>query len=312
MKKLFRSTTFLAIVAAWLWSTAFVGVKIGLEYHTPLQFAGVRFFLSGFFLFIFLGQHKRFIKEIKAHWKFVIWVSIVQVFMQYALFYSGLDLVPGALGAMVIGSSPLFVAIVAHFAFHNDKLTLMKTFSILIGVTGIAIITLGRSKVEMKGDLEWLGILLLLTNNLIAGYANVLVSKSPSSLSPLTISSSTLITGGLMLIIVSVPVEGITTGPFPPEYFAALAWLSFLSAAAISIWFVLLKRPGVKVSILNVWKFLIPVSGAILSWLMLEDEHPDLISIIGMVVIALSLITLSISNRRQLNHEKASMANNPA
>src|SRR5690554_6940274 len=110
MKKLFRSTTFLAIVAAWLWSTPFVGVKIELEYHTLLQFAVVRFFFSGFFLFIFLGVLKRFINEIKAHWNFVIWVSIVQVFMQYALFYIGLDLVPGALGAMVIGSSPLFVA----------------------------------------------------------------------------------------------------------------------------------------------------------------------------------------------------------
>lgn len=307
MKNLLKSTTFLAIVAAWLWSTAFAGVKIGLEYHTPLQFAGVRFFISGVCLAIFLGRYNQLFHEVRTHWKFIIWVSVIQVFMQYALFYSGLNLVPGALGAMVIGSSPLFVAIVAHFAFHNDKMTPMKTLSILIGVTGIAIITLGRSQVEMKGELEWLGVLLLLTNNLIAGYANVLVSKSPSSISPLTISSSTLIIGGLMLFVVSVPVEGITTGPFPVEYFIALAWLSFLSAAAISIWFVLLKRPGVKVSILNVWKFLIPVSGAIISWLILEDEHPDLISIIGMMVIALSLITLSISNRRQINQEKASL-----
>ena len=185
--------------------------------------------------------------------------------MQYALFYSGLNLVPGALGAMIIGSSPLFVAIVAHFAFLNDKMTPMKTLSILIGVSGIAIITLGRSQVEVKGELELLGIVLLLTNNLVSGYANVLVSKSPENLSPLTISSATLVIGGLMLLLVSIPVEGINTGPFPAEYFAALAWLSFLSAAAISIWFVLLKRPGVKVSVLNVWKFLIPVSGAVLS-----------------------------------------------
>jgi drug/metabolite transporter (DMT)-like permease len=300
MKNIVNSTTFLALVATWLWSTAFAGVKIGLEYHSPLQFAGIRFFISGVLIFILFGNYRRFFQEIKANLKLVLWLSLIQIFAQYALFYSGLNLVPGALGAMIIGSSPLFIAIIAHFAFHNDKMTPMKTFSILLGVGGIAIITLGRTKIEMRGELEFLGIGLLLANNLVAGYANVLVSKSPKAISPLVLSSSTLMIGGLLLSIVSIPVEGINTGPLPAKYYIALAWLSFLSAAAISIWFVLLRRPGVKVSVLNVWKFLIPVSGAVLSWLILENEHPDLPSIIGMVGIAGSLLSLNYANRKAI------------
>jgi drug/metabolite transporter (DMT)-like permease len=298
MNKTVKSTTFLAILATWLWSTAFVGVKIGLEYHTPLQFAGVRFLISGILIFAIFGRFRQFSREIKANWKLVLWLSLVQIFVQYALFYSGLNLVPAALGAMIIGSSPLFIAIVAHYAFQNDKMTPLKMFSIMIGVAGIAIITLGRSKVEMKGDLEMLGIGLLLLNNLVSGYANVLISKSPQTISPLTLSSTSLILGGLLLFVASIPVEGINYGPFPAQYYAALIWLSFLSAAAVSIWFILLKRPGVKVSILNVWKFLIPVSGAILSWIIIKNERPDFISIAGMIVIAISLITLGFANRK--------------
>jgi len=307
-----KSTTFLAILATWLWSTAFAGVKIGLQYHSPLQFAGVRFMIAGILILVFSGQLSRFIPDIRNNLKLVVWVSLVQIFFQYGLFYTGLNLVPAALGAMIIGSSPLFIAIVAHFAFQNDKMTMMKTFSILTGVAGIAIITLGRAKIEMKGEAEMLGIGLLLLNNLVSGYANVLVSKSPSGISPLTLSSSSLIFGGILLFLLSVPVEGLNTGPFPSEYYIALGWLSFLSAAAISIWFILLRRPGVKVSVLNVWKFLIPVSGAILSWLIIEEEKPDLISIAGMAVIALSLFLLSFANRkyenkkRQLSAEKLS------
>ena len=300
MKQLFKSTTFLAILATWLWSTAFTGVKIGLEYHSPLQFAGIRFFISGVLIVFVMGRFTRFISEVKANFKLVITLSLVQIFIQYALFYSGLNLVPGSLGAMIIGSSPMFVALVAHFAFPDDKMTLLKTGSFLIGVVGIAIITIGRTKVEVKGDLEIVGIALLLANNVVAGYANVLVSKSPGGISPLVLSSSTLMIGGLMLLLVSVPVEGIPVTPFPIEYFISLAWLSFLSAAALSIWFVLLKRPGVKVSILNVWKFLIPVSGAILSWIIIEEEKPDLTSVVGMVVIALALVVLNFANRRSL------------
>lgn len=300
MRNLLKNTTFLAILACWLWSTAFAGVKIGLEYHTPFQFAGIRFFISGIIIFLLIGKPLFFFRQVKANLKILLLVSFIQVFMQYSLFYSGLNLIPGSLGAMIIGSSPLFVAIVAHFSFHNDKMTPLKTFSILIGVVGIAIITLGRTKVEIKGEFELLGIALLLINNLVAGYANVLVSKTPRQISPLVLSSVSLSVGGLMLFLVSIPVEGIQMGPFPPEYYMALGWLSLLSAAAISIWYTLLKRPGVKVSLLNVWKFLIPVSGAILSWIILEDEQPDYMSIIGMIVIAFSLLALNYANRRAM------------
>jgi drug/metabolite transporter (DMT)-like permease len=300
MKNIIKSTTFLAILACWLWSTAFAGVKIGLEHHTPFQFAGIRFFISGVIIFLLIGKPRYFFRQVKDNLKVLLLISFVQVFMQYALFYSGLNLIPGSLGAMIIGSSPLFVAIVAHYSFHNDKMTPLKTFSILIGVAGIAVITLGRTKVELKGEFELLGIALLLINNLVAGYANVLVSKTPKRISPLVLSSTSLSVGGLMLFLVSIPVEGFQSGPFPPKYFMALGWLSFLSAAAISIWYTLLKRPGVKVSLLNVWKFLIPVSGAILSWIILEDEHPDYMSIIGMVIIAFSLLALNYANRRAM------------
>lgn len=299
MKNLINSTTFLAIIACWLWSTAFVGVKIGLEYHSPFQFAGIRFFISGVLIFLYFGKPKEYFKQLKDNLKFILLLSLVQIFAQYALFYSGIDLLPSALAAMIIGSQPLFIALVAHFSFHNDRMTPLKTGSILIGVVGIAIITLGRSKVVMQGNLELLGVGLLLINNLVSGYSNVIIAKRSAGISPVVLSSTSLIIGGIMLSLVSVPLEGINTGPFPPKYWYSLAWLSFLSAAAITIWYSLLKRPGVKVSILNVWKFLIPVSGAGLSWILLANEKPDLISIVGMLVIALSLVSLNYSNRRE-------------
>jgi len=299
MKNILKSTTFLAIVACWLWSTAFVGVKIGLEYHTPLQFAGIRFFISGVLIFLYFRKPRQYFQELINNFRFILLLSLVQIFAQYALFYSGLNLVPGALAAMIVGSQPVFIALVAHFSFHNDKMTPLKTGSILIGVVGIAIITLGRTKVEMKGELELLGIALLLINNVVSGYSNVIIAKNSAGISPIVLSSTSLIIGGLMLSVVSVPVEGIHLGPFPPEYWYALAWLSFLSAAAITIWYVLLKRPGIKVSVLNVWKFLIPVSGAALSWIILANEKPDWVSISGMAVIAVSLISLNYANRKE-------------
>ncbi len=299
MRNIFKSTGFLAILACFLWSTAFVGVKIGLQYHTPFQFAGFRFILSGILIFLFVGKPTYYFNEVKKHFRFIAHISILQVFILYGLFYSGLNLVPGALGAMIIGSSPIFIAIVAHMMTKNDKLTLYKTISILIGIGGIVLITIGRSKIGKINYIEYLGIGLLIINNFAAGYANVLVSRYNKGLSSSVLSSSTLFIGGTMLFLISIPIEGIHLQPFPAEYYYSLLWLSMLSAVAITIWYSLLKRPEVKVSILNVWKFLIPISGAILSWIILPDEHPDAIAIVAMIVISLSLLILNYANRKE-------------
>jgi drug/metabolite transporter (DMT)-like permease len=63
-----------------------------------------------------------------------------------------------------------------------------------------------------------------------------------------------------------------------------------MAATAFSIWFLLLQRPGVKVSELNLWKFVNPITGALLSWLLIRDEHPEWITIAGMIVITISLL----------------------
>ncbi len=300
LKKIINSTTFLAIFSCWLWSTAFANVKIGLQYNSPIQFAGIRFIISGLMLFIYFGKPKILFNEFKAYWKFILLLSVTQFSAQYAFFYLGMNLVPGALGAMIIGSSPLFIAVVAHFSIKTDRMTAGKTASIIIGIIGIAIITIGRTKVEIKNELELLGIGLLFMNNIFSGVSNVMVSKYQGGRTPWVLSSASLFIGGLTMVAVAVPVEGINWGPFPPAYYLTLGWLSFLSAAAFTIWYSLLQRPGVKVSELNIWKFLIPPAGAALSWILIKNEKPDWISISGMLVITVSLITLNYANRKAL------------
>lgn len=299
MNRILQTTTFLAILATWLWSTAFAVVKIGLQYQSPLQFAGLRFTLAGLLVFIAYGRTHLYILQVRTHWRFIMVIAILQVVWQYSFFYVGINLIPGALGAMLVGSSPLFIAMVAHVSMKSDRLTPLKMLSILVGVSGIVLITLGRQKVEFRGEYEWVGIMLLLINNVLSGYSNVLISKSKKELHPVILSSSSLFAGGFMLYLISLPIEGISVGPFPVTYYLSLGWLSFLSAAAITIWYTLLSRPGVKVSVLNTWKFLIPVLGAWLSWMLLPEEKPDVTQIIAMAIIALSLVLLNQANRRQ-------------
>lgn len=289
MKKLINSTSFLAIVACLLWATAFVGIKIGLVHTTPLQFAGIRFFISGLMIFIVFGKPREFGSEMKQNFGFVFYIAFLQTFLLYALFYYGIDLLPASIAALVIGSGPLFASLVAHFSLPDDRLTWRNTISIIVGFIGIIIINLGRQIDGVGTMTEVLGVAILLLNNMIAGVSNVAIRKRKSNMSPMVLSSGSLMIGGALLFMVSVPIEGFEIKAYPFEYYAALAWLSFLSAAAITIWYTLLRRPGVKVSKLNSWKFIVPVMGATFSWILMDNESPDVYAIVGMLVVVLAL-----------------------
>jgi drug/metabolite transporter (DMT)-like permease len=289
--------TFLAIVACLLWATAFVGIKIGLQYTPPLQFAGIRFFISGLIILPFIPSLRNKIILALPHYRKIILIGLVQTFLQYALFYKGMSYVPGAVGALVIGSGPLFVLVVAHFLMPGDLINRQKVVGILIGLAGVAVITLGRKSIGATDGLLLLGVLILLLNNVLAGFGNVLVARSAQKIPPLVLSSFSMIIGGFILYFAGISVEGINRGPFPLPYYFSLAWLSFLSAAAISIWYTLLKTPGVKVSELNMWKFIIPVFGAALSWMILPGESPDISSVMGMILVGVALVSVNWQKR---------------
>ncbi len=285
-------------MACLLWSSAFVGIKIGLPYTSPLQFAGTRFFISGLIILPFAGSFSRYWQTVTRNYLKVLVLAFLTMFVQYGLFYIGISLVPAALAAIIIGSGPLFVAMIAHFYMPGDRLTWARLAIFMLGLGGIVLVSLGRNHFSTVHSVSILGIILLILNNTVSGVGNIIVARDGRNIPPLVLSSSTMIIGGAALFLFSIPVEGFRPGPRPFEYYAALVWLSFLSAAAISIWYVLLKRPGVKVSDLNFWKFLIPVAGAALAWIILPDERPTQVAISGMVIIAASLISLNIYKRR--------------
>jgi drug/metabolite transporter (DMT)-like permease len=292
-----RNTIFWAIIACLLWSTAYAGIKLGLQYDTPLHFAGLRFIISGLMILPFTVRPSLYIKIMRENWKVVILVMVLQTLINYSLFYFGLDLVPGALGAVIVGSQPLVTAVVAAMMHEDDKLTGHKILTIIFGISGVILISAGRQALRLGTAIEFLGVILILGANVATATSNVVVSLKSKGMNPLVLSSASLGIGGLILYLFSLPIESPVQVHKPVVYWLDLIWLSFMSAYAFSLWFRLLQRPGVKVSELNLWKFIIPVVGAVLSWLLVPGENPEWLTITGMIIITGSLILFYFSSR---------------
>ena len=283
----------LAILACFLWSTAFVGVKIGFRYmHAPLTFAGMRFFLSGLILVPFFWG-KTSCSTFLENWKTIAYIVILNTFLGYALYYLGLTYVSGATAAIIIGSAPLIIALLSHFLMTDDKMNRLKFFSIFFGLMGVALIIINSKPLSSVGKTEFIGILLLVFKSIFGGLANIKVAKIKTNISAGFLASNQMLWGGVLLLGAGRLIEGEYKFSQPVEFYLSLFWLAMVSAVAFSIWFYLLQIKGIKVSELNMWKFIVPVSGACLSWMILPNESPDLISVLGMSLVFVSLIMYS-------------------
>lgn len=289
----------LAVLACVLWGSAFAGAKIGFEYMEPVRLSGFRFTLAGMLLWPLLAYQKVNIRQHLKHWKFMAFFAFLQTFLQYGLFFMGLNKVPAATAAVIVGAGPLFIAVMAHFTMHNDKLTLRKIVAIALGLAGVLFISLTKGEMSGSGPAFFSGIALLILSNTIGASTNILVAKHKGDISPVALTSFANFTGGLLLILVSLFTETSKGNGYPPEFWGVLLWLAFIPAAGFSIWYTILKMPGVKVSELNMWKFIIPVTGCVLSWLFLPGETPDMPSIIGILAISSALILLQLPARKK-------------
>ncbi len=283
-----------AILTCIIWGTAFAFAKIGFEYVEPMRLSGMRFTLAGILLWPVIYVQKIKISSFIKHWRFMLLFAFLQTFMQYGMFFMGLDKVPGATAAIIIGAGPLFVAIMAHFLLANDRMTLRKIFAIVIGLAGVVFISLTKGEMMSSGYSFYIGILLLVVSNIIGGFTNIMVVKHKSNISPVALTSFANFTGGLMLFIVSLFIEGEKGLGYPVEFWAALIWLAIIPASCFSMWYTLLQKPGVKVSELNMWKFVIPIVGCVLSWLLLPNEYPDKSSLIGIITITIALLIFQL------------------
>jgi len=291
-RPLYKSSIFLAILACILWSTAFAGIKIGLQYTSPLQFAGIRFMLSGLLILPFCRNIRRNLITAGKNSGYVMQLSLFQTAILYIFFYLGMDRTPAAVGAIVVGGGPLFIALLAHFITGRDPLTLRKIIALLIGFSGIVLLVLTKDRSAVDQFTVLTGIVMLVIGNFAGSYGNILVSQNRTGISPVFLNALQIFIGGFIILIVSFFVEGFGFGLKPLQYYLSLGWLSVMSALAFSFWFVVLNRPEIKVSEITIWKFLIPVLGAILSWLLIAGESPQWHTLSGMMLIAAAIIII--------------------
>lgn len=280
-----------AILASVLWAIVNPVIKTGLSYDmTPMNFAGLRFTSVGIILLAYTW-HKGMWEEVRKNSKLFTLLTLVNIFLGYAAFYIGVNLVDGAISSIIMGTTPFVNIILSHIMTKNDKLNKHKVISILISLVGLLMIIGVKTGGYSINGIGLIGIGLLFMNIIFQGYSAIKVAEYKANIDPVFLNAVQMFFGGFLLYVTGVAIEGYKQFIGKPiGFYLSLGTLVFVSVFAFSFWFIALQDKNTKVSEVNMCRLINPILGAILSWIMLPDEVPTFNTVAGMIIIVFSLV----------------------
>lgn len=281
-----------AMFCCLLWGSAFPCIKIGYKLFdiaagdmwSQILFAGIRFAIAGVMVITFssIGR-KKFIKP--AQPKRIITLSLSQTIVQYMFFYVGLAHTTGVKSSIITGIGTFLTLLVACLIFKQEKLTSTKIIGSMLGFTGIVLVNVTGNNLDMNMSLMGEGFVLLAA--LSSAFSSAFIKEFSKDSDVVMLCGYQFFCGGICMAIVGALAGGklVYSGP---ECILLILYMGFISAAAYTLWSLLLKYNDV--SKVSTCKFMNPIFGVLLSFVILKEHN----ALGWQVLAALILVTLGI------------------
>lgn len=268
-----------------LWSTGFIGARLGLPDAGPLTFLSVRYAI----VIVLMGA--------LAWWVRAPWPSswgaaghiAVSGLLVHAVYLGGVFTaiahgLPAGLAALVVGLQPLLTALGARVFLHEQVLP-VQWLGLTLGVLGVAMVVVHKAgTVPASAMVSMLAPVFVALLGITAGtlyQKRFCPSFDLRSGSVLQFLPSLLLTGCVALLTESQAIR------WSGEFVFALAWLVLvLSLGAVNLLNLLIRR-GSAVHVASLF-YLTPPATALIAWL-LFDERLGPLALASMGVAALGV-----------------------
>lgn len=292
-----------AMICCALWGSAFPFIKIGYDLFginsadtaSQILFAGIRFTIAGIFVIAFGSiLSRKFLLPKRDNILRVCLLSLFQTILQYLFFYIGLANTTGTKGSVINSTSTFFAVIVSCLIMKQERLTLQKIIGCIIGFTGTVIINISDGNID--GGISFLGEGLILLSSVSYAVSSSLIKRFSERENTVTLSGYQFVFGGIVMTIFSLLFGGRITD-VSTEGIALLLYLGFLSAAAYTLWGILLKYNDV--SRVAVFGFMTPVFGCIFSALFLGEilGNSNIKTFIALFFVSFGIIIVNIKRK---------------
>lgn len=269
-----------------LWSTGFIGAKLGLPHAGPMTFLALRFGLVALILALW-------VQIVRAPWpnRTQILDQVIIGALVHFLYLGGVFVgiawgIEAGTSALIVGLQPVVTAAIAN-RFLGEQLKPWQWFGIALGLSGVLLVVLRKLDAGL-GDPTGVAISAV---GLLGISIGSILQKSRSGKTPMRGGNAIQFsTAALCCLAVAFMFEDMTID-WAPEFVIALSWSVLpLSIGAITLLYVLIKR-GQASNVASLF-FLVPPCTALFAWILFGEEL-GWIEIMGVVAAAVGVLMVN-------------------
>ena len=261
-----------------LWSTGFIGAKLGVPYVEPFTFLVLRFvFVIALMLPLALLLRARWPQSPREACHIAVAGALMQGGYLGGCFAAVAHGMPAGIIALMVGLQPILTAFAAA-PLLGETVSALQWAGLVLGFGGVALVV--WQKISLQGldavSIAWSVL------SLISITAGTLYQKRYCASFDLRAGSVIQFGAGLLLLLPLALAFETMRVDWTGEFIFALAWLVLvLSIGAISLLYTLIEHgEATRVSSLF---YLTPLTTAAMAWLIF-GEKLNLAALIGMVI----------------------------
>ena len=267
--KLSLGTVVLAVAVHSLWGGNAVAIKLSLEAFPPMWTAFLRFSIAIVCVALWAGFRGIPMRPKRSEWW---WLVLLGVFfsIQIGLMNIGFEHTSGSIGSILMATNPIFAALWAHFLIAGDRLTRQRIIGLFVAFLGAAVVILqsghidGATAVGVGSGLVFLSAALL---GCRLAYTGRLLQRMDE------------VRVVLWQMVISVPVFGVAALMsenivWERVGLAPIAGIVYQGLVVAGLGFMLLTylMKRYSTSVITSFNFVSPISGVLLSVLLLGDK----------------------------------------
>ena len=272
-----------------LWSTGFIGAKLGAPHAEPFSFLFIRFVIVAVLLATIAVIGRTRWPRGRAALDSVIAGALLHGVYLGGVFWAIDRGMPAGVSALVVGLQPLATAFLVS-PILGETITLRHWAGLVVGLFGLALVLLPRLDVAGAGiNMATIGATTIAMLGITFG---TIYQKRFATGAPLLTGGVFQYLGALVLVGLAALLLESFTIEWNGEFVFALGWLVVvLSIGAISLLMILIREGAVSRVAMLV--YLVPAVSALIAYF-LFGETLTLVQLVGMAV---TMIAVALTNR---------------
>ena len=267
--KLSLGTVVLAVAVHSLWGGNAVAIKLSLEAFPPMWTAFLRFSIAVVGVALWAGFRGIPMRPKRSEWW---WLVLLGIFfsIQIGVMNIGFEHTSGSIGSILMATNPIFAALWAHFLVAGDRLTRQRIIGLFVAFLGAAVVILQSGHIDGATAIGVGSGLVFLSAALLGGrlaYTGRLLQRMDE------------VRVVLWQMLISVPVFGVAAVMsenivWERVGLVPIAGIVYQGLVVAGLGFMLLTylMKRYSTSVITSFNFVSPISGVLLSVLLLGDK----------------------------------------